>query len=162
MTKRQRENLIYGGIALGSGVFLVWIIPVQTPPYPGYGVSAALLPNVAFGLILALSVLLLAFNLFAYQAEKSKGASGSSRPAAPQIRPEEKVHFWRLALFLTPCFLLMPAMKWIGFIPAGLLFMLVIQYLCGQRKPVILLLVAVIPVVIMYAAMRYGLKIPMP
>ena len=44
---------------------------------------------------------------------------------------------------MIPCVLLMPAMKWVGFIPAGLVFMLLIQYLCGQRKPVPAVLVAV-------------------
>ena len=163
MTRRQRENLIYGGIAVGCVIFLLWVIPAQTPPYPGYGVSAALLPDVAFGIVLLLSMLLLLHNLLAYRAEKSK-----RKPATPEelasreINPEDKVHFWRLALFMIPCLLLMPAMEWIGFIPAGIVFMLVLQFLCGQRKPVTLALVAVVPVCIMYAAMRYGLGVPMP
>ena len=57
MTKSKRENIISGGIALGSVVFLLWIIPAYSPPYPGYGVSASLLPNVTVGIILALSVI---------------------------------------------------------------------------------------------------------
>jgi hypothetical protein len=56
----------------------------------------------------------------------------------------------------------MPAMQWIGFIPAGILFLIIIQILCGQRKPVKTALVAIIPVFILYLAMRYGLSVPMP
>ncbi|MBU4344936.1 MAG: tripartite tricarboxylate transporter TctB family protein [Proteobacteria bacterium] len=140
-------------------VFLIWVIPTFTPPYPGYGVSSALLPNVAFGTILALSLLSLGYNIFSHFKAKS------TNPEAGQsgdIRPEDRVHLRHLACFMIPCILLMPAMKWMGFIPGGLLFMLLIQYLCGQRKPVTLVLVAVGSVGLMYAAMRYGLGIPMP
>jgi uncharacterized membrane protein (UPF0136 family) len=56
----------------------------------------------------------------------------------------------------------MPAMKLAGFIPAGLAFMLLIQYLCGQRKPVPAVLTAVGTVSALYAVMRYGLGVPMP
>ena len=162
MTRRQRENLTYSGIALGCVIFLLWAIPSQTPPYPGYGVSAALLPNVAFGLILVLSLLLLLHNVLAYRAETSKKRAHPEERTSLSISEDDKVRLWRLALFMIPCLLLMPAMSRIGFIPAGVAFMLVIQFLCGQRKPVPLVLVAVLPVFIVYAAMRYGLGVPMP
>ena len=157
MTRRKRDNLVSGGIALGSLVFLVWVIPTFTPPYPGYGVSSALLPNVAFGLIFALAVLSLFYSLLAYRSEKTR------EPAVPEMLPEnEKVHLFHLFRFMIPCVLLMPVMKWVGFIPGGLLFMFLIQYLCGQRKPVTMVIVAVCSVGGMYAAMRYGLGVPMP
>lgn len=157
MTRRARENLIYCGIALGSVIFLVWIIPTYTPAYPGYGVPATLTPNVAVGIILILSVISLLTNLLAYRADKLK------EPAKTEaIKPEDRVHLWHLARFMIPCILLMPAMQWIGFIPAGLAFMLVIQYLCGQRKPVTGVLVAVVTVGLLYVVMSYGLGVPMP
>lgn len=162
MTGKKRENLVYGGVALGSLVFLIWIIPTFTPPYPGYGVSSALLPNVAFGIILALSVLSLVRDLLAYRAEKSEEPATPEQGQSGDISHEDRVHLWHLARFMIPCVLLMPAMQLVGFIPGGLLFMLLIQYLCGQRKPVTLVLVAVLTVGLMYVAMRYGLGIPMP
>jgi hypothetical protein len=154
MTIRQRDNLIYCGIALGSVISFLWIIPAYTPPYPGYGVSAALLPNVAFGVILALSLLALLRNIFSKSSSSEGWAAAKSQ--------EGKVHLWHLARFMIPCLLLMPAMKWAGFIPAGLVFMLLIQYFCGQRKPVPAVLVAVGLVAVLYVAMRYGLGVPMP
>ena len=159
MTIRKRDNLISGGIALGSVVFLLWIIPAYTPPYPGYGVSASLLPNVVVGIILALSVLSLARNMAAYLSAKSKKPEESESGDTSQ---EGRVHLRHLASFMIPGVLLMPAMQWAGFIPAGLVFMLVIQYLCGQRKPVPAALTAVGMVGILYVAMRYGLGVPMP
>lgn len=159
MTKRGKENIIYGSIALGSAVFLLWIIPAYTPPYPGYGVSAALLPNVMVGFILTLSVLALARNILSYFFAKPAGPTENRSGHNNQA---DRVHLWHLARFMIPCVLLMPAMRWIGFIPAGVVFMLVIQYFCGQRKPVPAALVALGSVLFVYGVMRYGLGAPMP
>ncbi len=159
MTRKKRENIVSGSVALASLVVLLWVIPTFTPPYPGYGVSSALLPNVAFGSILGLSLLSLGLNLFSYF--KSKSAIPKTVQSG-EIPSEEKVYIWHLAYFMIPCILLMPAMKWIGFIPSGFLFMLLIQYLCGQRRPVVMVTVAAGTVGFLYAVMRYGLSVPMP
>lgn len=159
MTEKKRDNLVSGGVAIGSVFFLAWVIPTFTPPYPGYGVSSALLPNVAFGSILVLSLLSLGYNIFShFKAKLTNPEAGQSE----DIRSEDRVYLWHLASFMIPCILLMPTMKWMGFIPSGLLFMLLMQYLCGQRKPVTAVLVAICSVGLMYAAMRYGLSVPMP
>lgn len=156
MTRRVRDNLIYGGIVLFCVVFLLWVIPAYTPAYPGYGIPASLVPNVVVGIILVISVLELVRNLLVYLAKKPIS------PEEGEIPEEDKVHLWHLALFMIPGFLLMPAMKWVGFIPAGAVFLLVVQYICGQRKPVPLVLVTVLTVGILYAVMRYVLSVPMP
>jgi hypothetical protein len=155
MTKTKRENLVYIFIALGSVLFLLWLIPEYTPAYPGYGVPGSLVPNVVVGTILVLSVLGLILNLI----KKPTIIDGSQSDQVPQ---QDKVHLLHLVRFMLPCILLMPAMQWIGFIPAGILFLIIIQLLCGQRKPVKTALVAIIPVFILYLAMRYGLSVPMP
>ena len=155
----RKDNLIYGSIALGSLVFLVWIIPAYTPPYPGYGVSAALLPYVTVGFMLAIAVLALVRNILSYLLSKPARSAETRSGDASQV---DKVNLWHLARFMIPCVLLMPAMKWIGFIPAGLVFMLGLQYLCGQRKPVTMAIVALGMVFFVYGVMRYGLGAPMP
>jgi len=161
MTGKTRDNLVAGGISLGSVFSLLWVIPTYTPPYPGYGVSSALLPNLVFGIILALSVLSLGSNIFSHYRAKSSD-SEKDLPIEEENRSKDKVHLWHLASFIIPCILLMPAMQWMGFIPAGLLFMLLIQFLCGQRKLFTMGIVAVCTVGAMYLAMRYGLGVPMP
>jgi len=165
MTSRTRDNLIYGGIALGSVAFLTWIIPTYTPEYPGYGVSAALLPNVAVSIILVLSLLALAQNFLAYLVLKKKNLL---EPEKPTEEPQEngyqakKVHLVHLARFMIPCLLVMPAMHWLGYVPAGILFLLAIQYIGLRPKPLTGLLVATIPVGVMYVLMVYGLGVPLP
>ena len=159
MTTLNRDNFVFGTIVLGSLFFLFWIIPTQTPEYPGYGVPASLVPNVTVGIILVLSTLVLVRNLLEFMVAK-KGHSAENQ--AEDDNTVDRVHLWHLCCFMVPCLLLMPAMQWVGFIPAGIAFMLVIQYVCKQRKPVQVLLVAIIPVLLMYVAMRYGLGVPMP
>ena len=57
MTELQRDTLAYGVVAAASAYLLIWIIPAYTPEYPGYGVPASLLPDIAAGFMLALSLL---------------------------------------------------------------------------------------------------------
>ena len=49
MTELQRDTLAYGVVAAASAYLLIWIIPAYTPEYPGYGVPASLLPDIAAG-----------------------------------------------------------------------------------------------------------------
>ena len=165
MTRWQRENLTYSFIALASIAMLIWVIPAQMPPYPGYGVEASLLPNVSVGIILALSLLALGRNALAYWIEKEIDANDTTYPDEEQSGSYSqvgRVHLWHLAKFLVPCALLMPAMQWTGFIPAGIAFLLLIQYLCGQRRLLISASVAIVSVLLVHSAMTYVLRVPLP
>lgn len=159
MTRTKRDRLVDGFVALGSLVFLLWIIPNFTPPYPGYGVSSALLPSIVVGIILVLSVISLG-NSFWAQSKKTSASEKDQQ--ADNICQNDKIHLGHLIGFMIPCLLLMPAMKWAGFIPGGFLFMCLMQYLCGQRKPITMVIVAVCSVGTLYVAMRWGLGVPMP
>lgn len=162
MTLKTRDNIVSGGIALGSIFFLLWVIPTFTPPYPGYGVSSRLLPNTVIGIILALSLLSLVTGIISQYKAKST-AIEKRRPAEKdEISPENKVHLWHLVYFMIPCILLFPALKLIGFIPGALLFLIIMQYLCGQRNLLTILIVAICTTSVMYVAMVYGLKVPLP
>ena len=230
MTERHGDMLAYGVVALAGGTLLLWIIPAYTPEYPGYGVPASLLPDIAAGFMLALSLLGLVRAVLASRAERREtgaapghgpahtapgnaataseggpadsavacsgasafptsgvaspvmgkaedgtagvqGADGATRSAeaeeaekteADPLPAASRIQWLHLARFLIPCALLMPAMSWIGFIPAGVAFMAVIQYFCGQRRPLAFALVAALPVLTVYAVMRFGLGVPMP
>jgi len=165
MTRRQRDNLIFIFIALGSVIFLKWVIPAYTPPYPGYGVKASLLPNIAVSIILIISIIVLITNLLTYILKKEVPAEDAEYPDENESGGSVqtgKINLLHLAKFLIPSALLMPAMQWMGFIPAGIIFMLVIQYFCGRREPVAAVVVAVATVLLIYTAMRYGFGVPMP
>lgn len=161
MTEKTRDNFVSGGIVLGSLLFLLWVIPTFTPPYPGYGVSSALLPNVVIGLILALSGLQLVVNLVGQRKAKSSDAD-KEQPEEKEIPPGDKVHLLILASFMIPCILLFPALKYLTFIPGALLFLVIMQYLCNQRNLLTIAIVAVCTTAFMYVAMVYGLGVPLP
>ncbi len=165
MTGLQRDNILFSGIVLSCVFFLVWVIPNYTPAYPGYGVPGSLVPNVAVSTILVLSLLVLSANLLTSRRAKADGKKQQRDES-----PVDRIHLGHLLFFMVPSFLLMPTMKKLGgilpydlgFILPGILFMLIMQWLCGQRKPVPLLLVAIIPVGVVYTAIRFGLGVPMP
>ena len=148
MTQAQRDTISYGTIAVFSSALLLWIIPAWSPEYPGYGVPATLLPNVAAGFMLVLSLLGLVRTVLARKSTTGETVG--------------RIHWKHIAVFLMPCVLLMPAMSLAGFIPAGIVFMACIQYACGQRRWLTMAIVAVVPVVVVYALMRFGLGVPMP
>ncbi len=164
MTGPQRDNLLFSSIVLSCVVCLVWVIPNYTPAYPGYGVPGSLVPNVAVSTILFLSLLALLSNLVS-----SSRTRRDNRGQQPDKSPVDRIHLSHLLLFMVPSFLMMPTMKKFNFLPydlgfilPGVILMLVMQWLCGQRKPVPLVLVAVIPVGVIYTAIRFGLGVPMP
>lgn len=154
----DREKLTSAVIVLFSLTMLTLVIPNNVPPYQGYGVSPGLIPNAACGLMLFLSLIRLAGGMIRRNEEKGhsdphdQGAESSSLSA-------QGLH---LLTFFLPCFLVVPVMAPVGFIPAGIAFMLVLQYLCGQRNAVKGLAVSAITVVVIYLAMVYGFKVPMP
>ena len=123
MTELQRDTLAYGVVAAASAYLLIWIIPAYTPEYPGYGVPASLLPDIAAGFMLALSLLGLGRAALSWRKAEKSGGDGQTA-----------VRWRHLACFLIPCALLMPAMSLFGFLPAGIAFMVVIQIGCGQRR----------------------------
>ena len=165
MTGLQRDNILFSGIVLSCVLFLVWVIPAYTPAYPGYGVPGSLVPNVAVSTILILSIIALSSNLLV-----SRRAKRDRKKQQDDGGSVDRIHLGHLLWFMVPSFLLMPAMKKLGgvlpydlgFIIPGIIFMLIMQWLCGQRKVVPLILVAAIPVGVVYAAIRFGLGVPMP
>ena len=155
MTTLRRDLCGYTVAAAGGALLLGWCIPAYSPEYPGYGVPATLVPNVAAGFLLLLALLGLTRTVLALRRQRAE-AQTAEKDAAP------RVGWLHLARFFLPCAVLMPAMSAVGFIPAGVAFMLLMQWFCGQRRPLALVMVSSVPVLVLYALMRFALGIPMP
>ena len=91
MTELQRDTLAYGVVAAASAYLLIWIIPAYTPEYPGYGVPASLLPDIAAGFMLALSLLGLGRAALSWRKAEKSGGDGQTA-----------VRWRHLACFLIP------------------------------------------------------------
>lgn len=154
MVVQKRNIVAYSAVIAGSIVMLAWVIPHWSPEYPGYGVPASLVPNASCGLMLLLAALGLVKELWALRQNRAETGAPQKQAAA--------CHWLHLAKFLVPGLLLMPAAHVVGFIPAGIAFLLIVQFFCGQRRAVPLVLVSVLPVLAVYAIARYGLSVPMP
>ena len=148
------ESIANAAILLLSILLLAWIIPENTPPYQGYGVAPSLIPNVAAGIMLFLSFLGLLRGARAARAGKKIGEKVDMVAFFAQVT--------HVAKFLVPCFALFPAMELVGFFPAGIAFMLLIQFICGQRNWLKNAVISVLVVAGLYAAMRYGFSIALP
>lgn len=152
-------------IVLASVVLLVWAIPVYTPPYPGYGASPALVPNVVAGVMLVMALLALLRSVIATR----KGIALSEEESAyPQdeggsgFTQVGRLKILHLTKFMTAAGLFVYGIWTIGYVASAFAFMLLLQLLVGARKALQVLLIAVVAVALMYAAMRYGFGVPIP
>jgi len=84
MTQTLRNGISYSIVALFSGSLLLWIIPGWSPEYPGYGVPATLLPNIAAGFMLVLA--LLGILRTVQQRLKSKGGTETEKRFIRMLR----------------------------------------------------------------------------
>lgn len=165
MTTLQRDSVAYLLITAFCILMLVWAIPTYTPPYPGYGASPALVPNVSVSVILVMSFLALLRNVFTMQKNKTlppeqhHTPDGTEASGFTQVGRVKLIH---LASFMIPCALLVLGIDYIGYVPAALLFLLVIQYVIGSRQLIQPIVVSVVAVAVMYIIMRFGFGVPIP
>lgn len=166
MTRTIRETIAYLTIVGFCILMLVWAIPTYTPPYPGYGASPALVPVVSVGVMLAMTLLALirvGLAVFANKPlppeegqfpEESKEASGFTQVG--------RVNLKHLAMFVIPSALFVLAIDYIGYIPAGLIFLMVIQFAMGSRNWLQSAILSIVAVAVLYVVMRYGFGVPVP
>ena len=165
MNRVQRDILAYVFVALASVLLLAWAIPTYTPPYPGYGASPALVPNVVVAVMLVMAILGIVRSTMAMRDSSAlsdeeftfpddEGGSGFT-----QVGRLDIVH---LAKFMIPAALFVIGINYIGYIPSALAFVVLVQYLVGARSPVKILILSVAAVSFMYVAMRYAFGVPIP
>lgn len=146
MSIYQRDIIGYAIILILSCSLYFWGIPAYSPEYPGYGVPASFMPNIAAACMGLLSILGLVQTVKKRSKETKAG----------------KINWIHLIKFFVPCLLLMPAMATIGYLISGMLFLSLIQFFCGQRNVLCLVLVSIVPVAVFYALMVYALGVPLP
>ncbi|MDE5681231.1 MAG: tripartite tricarboxylate transporter TctB family protein [Mailhella sp.] len=146
MSIYQRDMIGYAIILILSCSLYFGVIPAYSPEYPGYGVPESFMPDIAAVCMGLLSILGLVQTVKKRDKETKAG----------------KMNWIHLIKFFVPCLLLMPAMATIGYLISGMLFLSLIQFLCGQRSAWCLILVSMVPVAVFYALMVYALGVPLP
>jgi len=165
VTSLQRETIAYLLISAFCILMLAWAIPTYTPPYPGYGASPALVPNVSVSVMLVMSFLALLRHAITMHKNKTLPPEEHQVPdgtEASGFTQVGRVKLNHLASFMVPCALLVVGIEYIGYMPAALLFLLVIQFVIGSRQLLQPVIVSVAAVGVMYIIMRYGFGVPIP
>jgi hypothetical protein len=76
--------------------------------------------------------------------------------------PVKRSEWLHIAGFTVLLFAGLAAIKFLHFIPGGILILAVMMIITGQRKPLTIILVSVPIPFLVYAALWYGLRIPLP
>lgn len=166
MTRIKRDTIAYLLIIGFCIVMLTWAIPTYTPDYPGYGASPAMMPIVSVCVMLFMAILSLIFISVALYTNKPI-------PAEEREFPEDleedggftqvgRVNLYHLASIMIPCVLLVVVIEYIGYILASLAFLMVLQYVIGNRKWVQSIVLSIVLTAVLYIVMRYGFGVPVP
>lgn len=147
----KKADIISAALLLSMGLLFIFVlIPAQTGEGEEYGMSPAALPTTAMVIVVGLSLLLLLQSIFS-----RKDRSGDAVPLDARS-------WLNIGLYSALLFLSLGAIKVIGFIPGGILSIAAFVILMGGRNIITIGLVAIPPPVLLYLALRYGLKIPLP
>lgn len=166
MTRIKRDmiaSLVISGFCI---VMLTWGIPTYTPEYPGYGASAALVPNVSVSVMLfmaLISVLRLGLVMF-----MDKPMAAEDREFPEDLDDDSgftqvgRVKLSHLASTMTPCVLLVIAIDYIPYMLVSFAFLMVFQYVIGSRNWVQSTILSITLTAVLYIVMRYGFGVPVP
>ncbi len=145
-----RTHIISSMLAILFGIaLLAWIIPTQTPEYPGYGMPASLLPNILAWIIIVSATINLTKTI----------VTGSGKNAPARISIKEFAH---LLCFLAVLGAAMPLMELCGFFIGSIITMICLCLLCGERKPIRLAIVSACTIICVWAGMWKGLSVMLP
>lgn len=166
MTRIKRDTFGYL-LLIGFCILLLsWAIPTYTPAYPGYGAPPALVPIVSVCVMLVMAGISLVRNVMALYLNKSIPAEESEFPEDLEegggFTQVGRVNLKHLASIMIPCVLLLVSIDYIGYVPASLAFLMILQYIIGSRRWVQSIIVSIVLVAVLYIIMRYGFGVPVP
>ena len=148
----KRADIITAILLLVTGLVMIFvIIPGQTYPGEEYGVPPATVPTAAMALVTVMAGILLVQRLL----DKKKNQKDTPPPM-------KRLQWLHIAGFTLLLFAGLAAIKFLHFIPGGILILAVLMIIAGQRKSLTILLVSVPIPFLVYAALWYGLRIPLP
>ena len=148
----KRADLITALFLMMTGLVMIFvIIPAQTYPGEEYGVPPATVPTAAMAIVTVMAGILLVQRL----VERRKNEKDTPSPM-------KWLQWLHIAGFAALLFAGLAAIKFLHFIPGGILILAVLMIIAGQRKVLTIILVSVPIPFLIYAALWYGLRIPLP
>ena len=148
----KKADIVTSLFLIVTGLVMIFvIIPAQTYPGEEYGVPPATVPTAAMSVVTVMAGILLAQRVI-----------GRRKIAKDTPSPLKRSEWMHIAGFTALLFAGLAAIKFLHFIPGGILILAVLMIITGQRKPLTIILVSVPIPFLVYAALWYGLRIPLP
>ena len=148
----KKADIVTALFLLVTGLVMIFvIIPAQTYPGEEYGVPPATVPTAAMAVVTVMAGILLVQRLL----ERRKNEKDTPSPM-------KRLQWLHIAGFTALLFAGLAAIKFLHFIPGGILILAVLMIITGQRKALTIILVSVPIPFLIYAALWYGLRIPLP
>lgn len=147
----SQDRIIGIGLALLGIITMIWVIPDSAEEIGGYEMAAGanVLPLTAMAVFTGLAILL-ALSGGTHKTEKNKSDSPMD------------VHAWSFLLLLTVMlFAFLAGLKYIGFIPSGIICIAAFMLLMGQRSVLTILLTSTLLPIGSYFIIRQLLNIPL-
>jgi hypothetical protein len=148
----KKADIVVALFLLVTGLIMIFvIIPAQTYPGEEYGVPPATVPTAAMAVVTLMAGILLVQRLL----DRRKNEKDTPSPL-------KRLQWLHIAGFTILLFFGLAAIKFLHFIPGGILILAVLMIISGQKKPLTIILVSVPIPFLVYAALWYGLRIPLP
>ena len=148
----KKADIVTALFLLVTGLVMIFvIIPAQTYPGEEYGVPPATVPTAAMAVVTVMAGILLVQRLLGRRKKEKDTPS-----------PMRRLQWLHIAGFTALLFVGLAAIKFLHFIPGGILILAVLMIITGQRKALTIILVSVPIPFLIYAAFWYGLRIPLP
>lgn len=148
----KKADIVTALFLLVTGLVMIFvIIPAQTYPGEEYGVPPATVPTAAMAVVTVMAGILLVQRLLDRRKNEKDTPS-----------PMKRLQWLHIAGFTALLFVGLAAIKFLHFIPGGILILAVLMIITGQRKALTIILVSVPIPFLIYAALWYGLRIPLP
>lgn len=146
----RKADIVAACVLIVFGLLMLFvIIPAQTESGEEYGVPPATVPMAATGLVTLMALLLLIKRL-------------RQRDPDPEPNPIGNRQWLHIGLFTAVLLAGLALIKFLHFIPGGIVFIAGLMLVTGQRKPVTIALVSGLTPCLVYCALWYGLRIPLP
>lgn len=146
----RKADIIAAVFLIIFGLLMIFIIiPAQTEPGEEYGVPPSTVPLAATGLVTAMACILLVKRL-------------RERTADDQPNPIGRGQWLHILGFTALLLAGLGLIKLLHFIPGGIVFIAALMLITGQRRPLIIGLVSATTPCLVYSALWYGLRIPLP
>jgi hypothetical protein len=152
-------RLIFVFLALVA-VFVLWVIPVSIEDPEGFGYYQGLAPSFSVYLVAAMAALTLIVRLFRVLLLGENEGDAS----APESEAEETSKFHlRSGLIIGACLIFaFLGIQFFGFYLSSFVFVIVLAFLMGEQRPMVLGSVALVLVAGIFAAFELGFTILLP